>query len=312
MSTTVYPSFKLCSNALLHHLNYICIMDNWFSSEKTLLMLKVWGIGFIGTLRPDRVPDGKKIVFKKSDKTIRRGDFQVYHNTQNDYNVVTWRDKKVVNFVSSLPTAWHFTRRRNQHGQGEDVKCPTIVSLYNANMGGTDKFDQMLCYYWSKIRSLKWHVRIFIHFLYVAVVNSHKLMIEYFDLDRKDKWFRLDDYIDGLMQELGHIEEEVIVAANPIKRRKTELLEVDPVRLTGKHFPQHVTIGRGIDSNAKTLYRDRQCVLCKKSRTRYECITCNVGLHIGGNGKRNCFEEFHSIKHFDCELISNIAEAAEI
>ncbi len=110
-------------------------------------MLVNWDIDFVGTVRSDRVPDDKNLVFKQTDKNIVRGDYEVFDNIAGNYNVVTWKDRKVVNIVTTLPTAWHMTRRQSHVGQIEYVKCPTTISLYIKNMGGTDRFDQMLVYY---------------------------------------------------------------------------------------------------------------------------------------------------------------------
>lgn len=39
--------------------------------------------------------------------------------------------------------------------QYEEVEVPEVIKLYNANMGGVDKFDQMISYYRTFVKSKK-------------------------------------------------------------------------------------------------------------------------------------------------------------
>jgi len=47
-----------------------------------------------------------------------------------------------------------------------------VIGVYNNSMGGTDKFDQLNSYYDGRLRTKKWQIRIYNHFLRAAVVNA--------------------------------------------------------------------------------------------------------------------------------------------
>ncbi len=161
-------------------------------------------------------------------------------------------------------------------------------------MSDTDFFDQKMAYYFPEIRSKKWHVRVFIHFIYTAVINSHILMCEHLGLQRGDACFRLEDYIDKLIKRLGHLVKQPPHCGYPTKRRKLRKIMLDNSRLHGSHFPVHVPKTVIINGNMKHLYRARVCMFCKQGRSSFYCQQCNVALHIQEEGVANCFQLFHS------------------
>lgn len=54
----------------------------------------------------------------------------------------------------------------------EDVDCPFVVKGYNRFMGGVDLMDGLIGRYIIKLRSRKWYIRLWYHFIDVAIVNS--------------------------------------------------------------------------------------------------------------------------------------------
>ena len=70
------------------------------------------------------------------------------------------------------------TRKRKQDGVVEQVTCPPVLPGYDKFMGGVDQNDQKKSYYAINRRSQRWWLRIFWHFLDVAVVNAHCLYLE--------------------------------------------------------------------------------------------------------------------------------------
>nr|CAI5841813.1 unnamed protein product [Callosobruchus analis] len=52
------------------------------------------------------------------------------------------------------------------------IPCPNSVLIYDRYMGGVDLLDSMLGFYRMKIRSMKYYLRIFFHFIYMVMVNS--------------------------------------------------------------------------------------------------------------------------------------------
>ncbi len=50
-----------------------------------------------------------------------------------------------------------------------------MITYYNSHMGDTDKMEQQLSYYRIKMKTKRWPIKIFLHFLSVAVMNDHVL-----------------------------------------------------------------------------------------------------------------------------------------
>ena len=69
-------------------------------------------------------------------------------------------------------------RKRKEDGVVEQIRCPPVVPGYNKYMGGVDQNDQKKSYYAISRKSRRWWLRIFWHFLDVAVVNAHCLYLE--------------------------------------------------------------------------------------------------------------------------------------
>ena len=55
------------------------------------------------------------------------------------------------------------------------VKQPNVIKEYNSKMGGVDLADRMISYYRMGSRTKKWTIRIFLHFVDVALANSWML-----------------------------------------------------------------------------------------------------------------------------------------
>lgn len=47
------------------------------------------------------------------------------------------------------------------------------IADYNQFVGGVNTFDQLMSYYSPKIRSRRWYIKVLIHFLEVAAINSY-------------------------------------------------------------------------------------------------------------------------------------------
>lgn len=52
------------------------------------------------------------------------------------------------------------------------VRRPNIVQEYNAKMGGADLSDRMMSYYRMSVQTKKWTIRMLMHFIDLALVNS--------------------------------------------------------------------------------------------------------------------------------------------
>lgn len=62
--------------------------------------------------------------------------------------------------------------RKSKNGQINIINCSQLVKDYYANMGFVDKADMMMSTYKIDRKSKKWYMRIFFHFLDLAVHNA--------------------------------------------------------------------------------------------------------------------------------------------
>lgn len=106
---------------------------------------------------------------------MKRGEFRF--QIKNRIAAVQWKDKKAVNFLSSVHSPRQTTTvlRRLRNGSRVEVHCPKVVQVYNQSMGGVDRFDQLHERYAVGRKSLKWWYRIFYYLLDMAIVNSFVL-----------------------------------------------------------------------------------------------------------------------------------------
>ena len=56
-----------------------------------------------------------------------------------------------------------------------EVDCPNIVKEYNYHMGGVDLMDGLLGRYHIRMKTKKWTLRLFYHFVDMATVNAYLL-----------------------------------------------------------------------------------------------------------------------------------------
>jgi len=167
-------------------------------------------------------------------------------------------------------------RRNSKNKNGNYVPLLLHGWYYNEGMGGTDRFDQYGSYYNTSLRTRKWHIRIFTHFLQAAVINAYILYVSKYKASLPYIEF-LDLLIGQLVDDPKEIvdsdsessEIEVKPAHNPKKRWRTTW-QNDHSRLCGEHFPvQHSQNGR----DTRTL-----CMFCKKRKPSQKCSTCGVSL----------------------------------
>ncbi|KAF2899145.1 hypothetical protein ILUMI_07029 [Ignelater luminosus] len=88
---------------------------------------------------------------------------------------VKWFDNKPVSLASSFSSAYPtklIQRCDRKTKQDVTVVWPETVSTYNEFMGGVDLLDDLIAYYRIRMRSKKYHLRLFFHFVDVAVINS--------------------------------------------------------------------------------------------------------------------------------------------
>uniref|UniRef100_A0A671M944 PiggyBac transposable element-derived protein domain-containing protein n=1 Tax=Sinocyclocheilus anshuiensis TaxID=1608454 RepID=A0A671M944_9TELE len=131
---------------------YHVYMDNFYTSPKLLSDLFALKFGACGTYRDNR-KDYKHLVFVK------------------------WMDTQEVSVCSTIHAAYtgDTVQRRVKTQNGWRTKsfpCPAPVTAYNQHMGGVDLSDQLLQYYSTQHKTMKWYRKLFLHFLDIAATNA--------------------------------------------------------------------------------------------------------------------------------------------
>jgi len=159
--------------------NHVIYMDNFFTSVRLVEDLEVNKIFCVGTIRTNKLKATSELLNKGMLQTMERGDYMF--QTKGSVAVTVWKDHKEIYLISNAyPVSGDQTvpRKRKEDGVVEEVPCPPALPGCNKFMGGVDQNDQKKSYYAISRKSRRWWLRIFWHFLDVAVVNAHCLYLE--------------------------------------------------------------------------------------------------------------------------------------
>lgn len=172
-------------------------------------------------------------------------------------------------------------------------------------MGGVDKMDFLLSLYRISIRSKKWTLKIFDHFIDLAICNS---WLEY-KIDCEKNQIKAKDIMD-LLAFRNDISDALITFSTQkigIRKRgrpKTSENENSPTT-SGTSTPtsskKKCEIAPPVSLRYDGLHHwpeyTAEKVRCKKANctaySRYKCAKCNVHLCIP-NATRNCFTSYHN------------------
>jgi hypothetical protein len=96
-----------------------------------------------------------------------------------------WYDKKVVCYISTFKNFKQKIKEEN----GKKFEKPEMIKDYDQNMGGVDKYDQMLKTYYNERKSFKWTNKFAVYFLNMMVHNLdfRKDIIDWILKDADDK-----------------------------------------------------------------------------------------------------------------------------
>lgn len=131
---------------------------------------------------------------------------------------------------------------------------------------------------------MKWYKILFFHLLDMTVLNAYNM----YRIKNKKKRQTLGEFRIELIRQL--IEKYCKIVGSGRKATSDHLK-----RLIDRHFPSLIPYEEGKAPKQLT------CVVCsqsvrkerKRSKSRYECIDCNVGLCIN-----DCFREYHTLLHY--------------
>nr|XP_061791912.1 piggyBac transposable element-derived protein 3-like [Nerophis lumbriciformis] len=285
---------KLCES-LAEKVNFLIFADNFFTSMPLIEKLLAKGIYYTGTVRKNRMSKCNLIPDKDLSKKGRGSyDYQLESNTNTV--CLKWQDTKAVSLMSTYAGPEPLRKARRWDKSKKEytyIDQPNIIKEYNASMGGVDMLDAHLARCKFPIRTRRWYMIIFWHFMSVAVINAWLL-------------YQRDCEAQG------------ITGSKVLKLRKFQglvaqgLVEVGTARKRGRPStpsssspsspppPRFVRVYQSADVRFDQIghwpvkeENRRRCAVCKDLKTEMHCEKCAVPLCI--NKKRNCFKDYHNV-----------------
>jgi hypothetical protein len=146
----------------------IVYMDNFYNSVK-LFLLQGKKFGVVGTMRKNH---GIPKRMTRVAENLKRGEMT--YKGCGDILVQAWREKQVVNMVSTIHCA-EMTEIQNKRQPQKRMMKPECVADYNKYMHCVDTAGQHMSYYSFMRKSVKWTKKVFLYLLLSAVCSSHAM-----------------------------------------------------------------------------------------------------------------------------------------
>lgn len=145
---------------------YALYMDNFYNSVSLTKLLYTRKTYVCGTLRSNRKGNPKDVVNRK----LKRGE--CFWQTNGPVTVCKWKDKREVLSISNMH-AIEMVEVPNRNGR-ISMK-PNIIRDYNNGMSGIDRADQMISYYSSLRKTIRWHKKVSLHIIEIYIQNAHRI-----------------------------------------------------------------------------------------------------------------------------------------
>ena len=167
-------------------LQYVVVMDNFFTMSRTLQRLREEGVGAFGTARARTGWPPEEI------KGIVDNRFNAMYviNDKANYKLMRWCDNNIVKMVSTIHTGLEGedvpkVRKKPRENAvnkqnikmvwGDEwkakVNIPTVINDYNQWMNGVDIADQLIAYYRPKLRCQRTWMPLMFHALDILRIN---------------------------------------------------------------------------------------------------------------------------------------------
>ena len=147
-------------------------MNNFYNSVELIEALLVQKIHTIGTMRCHRVNPNK---IGNSQNLVRHN---IIARSNRKVTVLAWKDKRIVKAITTKHdnSMVSVTRRKKGgHGDIEQIQKPVCVCDYNKHMSGVNRVDQIILYYPSTRKTLKWTKKLFFYLMEISVSNAYVL-----------------------------------------------------------------------------------------------------------------------------------------
>lgn len=238
--------------------------DNFFTSIRLLEAIKERGHSATGTVRSNRTEKCPLSNAKQFEKRPR-GSEEHFLEKDSGISVVMWNDNGVVTIASThygvqpvkQVQRWSVAERKRVM-----IPMPSVIGLYNSNMGGVDRLDQNVAKYRVAIRGKKWYIPI-LSLLNVCMNNAWLFARE--GGYKEDLLTFTRDVVQYQLKKYG------VQPSNPGRQRMLTAQNAHG------HEERYDNKGHHISKSIpESRRRCRQC----KSQTIYVCNKCSVPLHV--------------------------------
>lgn len=271
-----------------HHV----FMDNFYNDVELSQKLLDLRTHTNGTLRKNRKTNPRSLVTKK----LKKGEH--YWLRKKQVYVSVWQDKRPVHVIT---TRNHPTMTEVANRFGKLSTKPVEVGEYNKYMGGIDRKDQMVAYYSSPQKTIRWYKKVFFHLLDICVWNAFYVFKKYFKDDVKYSFLAFREELIKQMIKLDNNTKgtELLKKGSIFSSRRTEYTNKPQTQRTENpgpskqvaenHWPEDIPPSE----NSKRKLKYLNCSLCykkkKRKETRYRCKGCTAKTPLCAT----CFEEWH-------------------
>jgi len=286
------------------NLQYVCGMDNLFTTRQVMTESRSLGVGVVGTARARRGWPPKEI------KQVSDERFNTFYllKDQANYLIGRWVDNNIVTMVSTLHTGreeiLRFRRRprtttTNRHHINrvwgdqsiKEINIPKVIDDYNHWMLGVDKSDQLIAYYRPDLRCRRVWMPIMLHCFDVMRVNAFIVAKE--NNNGKPLLHKefIEDWIESLLFRAGSESIRSTRRRSPVElapKKRRRVSTVNPClpgsRLFGDRKDHAVGMAKKQHACAYCSYlmanakKNKDDEVPKVSRVIRMCTTCNVFL----------------------------------
>ena len=239
---------------------YRLFVDNYYNSFELARHMIKEKTYICGTLRSDRTSNPLAVTKAK----LKKGE--VVQRSRDGVTVAKWKDKRDVLTISNMHSV-EMVPTTNK--RGEKKQKPNIVRDYNAGMSGVDKADQMISYYDSLRKTVRWYKKVGLHVLDILMHNAYALNVKY----GSDSDVTLLKYREFVIKSLMGLENQ------PKLKLAT---------------PDNIHYLMPLPPTEKKTNPTKPCLVCsrekKRKETRYFCEMCprKPALCVG-----LCFKNYH-------------------
>ena len=289
MPASVFPTHELLGNYHeIHNSGYHLFADNWFSCTRVVREMHALGVGYTGTVRVNRV-DKAFTDTKEWKKKAERGHMRARKTTAAagppTIYCTQWMDKKPVTFLTTEPGVVgsidrKVSDKKARTYQKKSYTVPSCVTNYNQGKVGTDRMDQMIAMLYFKNR-FRWHVKCFIHFMYIILNNAHVT------------WKEIRDPLPGVDMSKTALRHYVMLMVH-------ELCIAEKLWVTHEDNHDGVLMHTPATVPSKKGQRKKQgrCVSCSTDATT-RCKACSEWIHIDGHAEgKACWSTHHRSLNF--------------